>query len=122
MFAPLALAIFMIPIVWPLQSRLQLHMPKLVALPITLFLTAAVCIAFASLAVWAFGRVGHSLIADSARYQAVYQDVVAWLDDHGISVAGLWAEHFNVGWLLQAAQRLTSRIKTTLTFGLIAFT
>lgn len=121
-FAPLALAIFMISIVWPLQSRLQLHMPKLVALAITLFLTIAVCIAFASLAVGAFGRVGHSLIADSARYQALYQDVVARLDDHGVSVAGLWAEHFNVGWLLQAAQRLTSRINTTLTFWLIAFT
>ena len=110
MYAPLALAIFIIPIVWPLQSRLQLHMPKLVALAITLFLTIAVCIAFASLAVWAFGRVGHSLIADSARYQALYHGVVAWLDDHGVSVAGLWAEHFNVGWLLGAAQRLTGRI------------
>jgi len=119
-FAPLALAIFIIPIVWPLQSRLQLHMPKLVALAITLFLT--VCIAFASLAVWAFGRVGHSLIADSARYQAAYHGVVAWLDDHGVSVAGLWAEHFNVGWLLGAAQRLTGRINTTLTFWLIALT
>ena len=95
-FAPLALAIFMIPIVWPLQSRLQLHMPKFVALAITLFLTIAVCIAVASLAVGAFGRVGHSLIVDSARYQALYNDVVAWLDDHGVSVAGLWAEHFNV--------------------------
>jgi predicted PurR-regulated permease PerM len=58
-FAPLALAIFIIAIVWPLQSRLQLHMPKLVALAITLFLTIAVCIAFASLAVWAFSHVGH---------------------------------------------------------------
>ncbi len=121
-FAPLALAIFMIAIVWPLQSRLQLHMPKSVALAITLFLTIAVCIAFASLAVGAFGRVGHSLIADSARYQALYRDVVAWLDDHGVSVAGLWAEHFNVGWLLQVAQRLTGRINTTLTFWLIALT
>ena len=121
-FAPLALAIFIIPIVWPLQSRLQLHMPKVVALAITLFLTIAVCIAFGSLAVWAFGRVGHSLIADSARYQAAYHGVVAWLDDHGVSVAGLWAEHFNVGWLLGVAQRLTGRINTTLTFWLIALT
>jgi predicted PurR-regulated permease PerM len=121
-FAPLALAIFIIPIVWPLQSRLQLHMPKLVALAITLFLTIAVCIAFASLAVWAFGRVGHSLIADSARYQAAYHGVVAWLDDHGVSVAGLLAENFNVEWLLRTAQRLTGRINTTLTFWLIALT
>src|SRR5262249_7049040 len=96
--------------------------PKVVALAITLFLTIAVCIAFASLAVLAFGRVGHSLIADSARYQAAYHGVVAWLDDHGVSVAGLLAENFNVEWLLRTAQRLTGRINTTLTFWLIALT
>jgi predicted PurR-regulated permease PerM len=97
-------------------------MPKLVALAITLFLTVAVCVAFASVAVWAFSHVVHSLFADSARYQALYQRAVAWLDGHGISVAGLWAEHFNVEWLLRAAKQLTGRINTTLTFWLIALT
>lgn len=119
-FAPLVLALFIIAIVWPLQQWLQLHMPKLVALAITIVVTVAVCLAFASLAVWGFGRVGRSLVADSARYQALYNDVVAWLDSHGVSVAGLWAEHFNVGWLLRAAQQITGRINTTLRFWLIA--
>jgi predicted PurR-regulated permease PerM len=119
-FAPLALAIFVIAIVWPLQSRLQLYMPQLVALAITLFLTIAVCLGFASLAAWAFGHVGHSIITDSGRYQALYQRAVAWLDDRGVSVAGLWAEHFNVRWLLRAAQSLIGRLNTTLTFWLIA--
>ena len=121
-FAPLILAIFIIAIVWPLQSRLQSRVPKLLALAVTLVITVAVCLAFASLAVWAFSRVGHSLITNSARYQALYHSVVGWLDDHGISVAGLWAEHFNVGWLLRAVQRLTGRINTTLTFWLVALT
>jgi AI-2 transport protein TqsA len=119
-FAPLVLALFIIAIVWPLQQWLQLHMPKLVALAITIVVTVAVCLAFASLAVWGFGRVGRSLVAGSARYQALYNDVVAWLDSHGVSVAGLWAEHFNVGWLLRAAQQITGRINTTLRFWLIA--
>ena len=48
--------------------------------------------------------------------------LVTWLDRHGISVAGLWAEHFNVGWLLRQAQRLTGRINSTLTFWLITLT
>jgi predicted PurR-regulated permease PerM len=43
-FAPLVLAIFIIAIVWPLQSRLQLRVPKLLALAITLIITVAVCI------------------------------------------------------------------------------
>jgi AI-2 transport protein TqsA len=41
--APLALAIFIIAIVWPLQQRLQAWMPKLLALAITIVLTVAVC-------------------------------------------------------------------------------
>jgi len=119
-FAPLAIALFAIGIVWPLQQWLQARMPKLVALAITLIVTIAVCLAFASLAAWGFGRVGRSLVADAPRYQAFYESVVKWLDDHGISVMGVWAEHFNVGWLLRAAQRVAGRINVTLRFWLIA--
>jgi predicted PurR-regulated permease PerM len=72
------------------------------------------------MAVWGFGRVTHSLVADAARYQALYDSTVAWLDGHGVSVAGLWAEHFNVGWLLRATRYLAGRVNTTLSFWLIA--
>jgi AI-2 transport protein TqsA len=119
-FAPLVLALFIIAVVWPLQQWLQAPLPKLLALALTIIVTVAVCLAFASLAVWGFGRVGRSLVADSARYQALYNDVVTWLDSHGVSVAGLWAEHFNVGWLLRATQQITGRISTTLRFWIIA--
>jgi AI-2 transport protein TqsA len=118
-FAPLALAFFIIAIVWPLQRRLQARMPKLLALAITMIVTVAVCLAFASLAVWGFGRVGHSLVADAARYQALYDSMVTWLDGHGVSIAGLWAEHFNVAWLLRATQYVTARVNTTFSFWLI---
>jgi AI-2 transport protein TqsA len=119
-FAPLALALFIIAIVWPLQHRLQSWMPKLVALAITMVVTVAVCLAFASLAVWGFGRVGRSLATDTARYQALYDNVVTWIEGYGVSVAGLWAEHFNVKWLLRVTQLVTGRVNTTLSFWLIA--
>jgi predicted PurR-regulated permease PerM len=114
------LAIFIVAIVWPLQQRLQARMPKLLALAITIVVTVAVCLAFASLAVWGFGRVGRSLVADAARYQALYATIVTWLDGHGVSVAGLWAEHFNVGWLLRVTQYIAGRLNTTLSFWLVA--
>jgi predicted PurR-regulated permease PerM len=118
-FAPLTLAIFIVALVWPLQRSLQARMPSLIALAITMTVTVAVMLAFASLVVWGFGRVGRSLIADSSRYQAIYDSLVAWLDGHGVSVAGLWAEHFNVGWMLRSAQQITGRVNTTLSFWLI---
>ena len=119
-FAPLALALFIIAIMWPLQSWLQARMPGLIALALTMTVTVAACLAFASLVAWGFGRVGHSILADSARYQALYDEAIAWLEGHGISVAGLWSEHFNVGWLLRWASQITGRVNTTLTFWLIA--
>ena len=118
-FEPLALAFFIIAIVWPLQHWLQVQIPKLLALGVTIIVTVSVCLAFASLVVWGFGRVSRSLVTDVARYQALYDSVVAWLDDHGVSVAGLWAEHFNVGWLLRVSQLVTGHLNTTLAFWLI---
>jgi predicted PurR-regulated permease PerM len=112
--------LFIIALVWPLQSRLQRRLLKLPALAITLLITLAVALGFASLAVWGFGRVGQSVLADAARYETIYTRALAWLDSHGIDIAGLWAEHFNVGWIVRTAQYLTGRVNTTLTFWLIA--
>jgi len=118
-FAPLTLALFIIALVWPMQYWLQARMPALIALMITMVATVAVMLGLASLVVWGFGRVGRSLIADSSRYQAIYDAVVGWLDGHGISVAGLWAQHFNVDWMLRSAQQISGRVNTTLSFWLI---
>ena len=118
-FEPLALAFFIIAVVWPLQHWLQLRIPKLLALLVTITVTVSVCLGFASLVVWGFGRVSRSFVTNVASYQALYDNVVAWLDDHGVSVAGLWSEHFNVGWLLRVSQLVTGRVNTTLAFWLI---
>src|SRR5262249_9595557 len=120
-FAPLALALFTIALVWPIQFRLQSYMPKLLALAITLIITIGIGFGFASLAGWGFSRVVRSLLMDAAHYQEMYESFVNWLDGHGVSVAGLWAEHFNVGWLVRMTQLVTGRVNTTLSFWLIAF-
>ena len=118
-FAPLTLALFIIALVWPFQCWLQARAPALLALAVTMTLTILTMLVFASLVVWGFSRVGRSLIADSSRYQAIYDATVAWLDSHGVSVAGLWAEHFNVSWMLRGAQQITGRVNTTLSFWII---
>ena len=121
-FAPLVLALFIIAIAWPLQRWLQSYLPTLIALAITLIAIVAVGLGFASLVVWGFGHVGRAMVSDAGRYQTLYDNLVTWLDGHGVSVAGLWAEHFNVGWLLRKAQRVTGRINSMLAFWLITLT
>src|SRR5215472_17820065 len=109
-FAPIAFALFIIAIVWPLQSFLQSYMPKLLALAIVIIIIVVVFLAFASLVVWGFSRVARWVVSDAARYQVLYDRVAVWLEGHGIAVASLWAEHFNVAWLFRALQGITARI------------
>ena len=119
-FAPVAAALFIIAIAWPLQHRLQAHMPKLAALAIVIVAIAVVLVAFTTTVAWSLGRVGRWLVTDIERYQQLYEQAVAWLYSHGIAVAALWAEHFNVRWLVRAAQEIAGRINTTIGFWLVA--
>ena len=121
-FAPVVLAVFIIGITWPLQRWLQSRVPKLIALAISVIVIVVGGLAFGSLVAWGFGRVGRALMSDAARYQPLYNNLVTWLDSHGMTVAGLWAEHFNVRWVLAKAQYVTGRINSTLVFWLITLT
>jgi predicted PurR-regulated permease PerM len=118
-FAPVTFAIFIIAIVWPLQSALQAKMPKLLALAITLFVTVVVVTVMGSLVAWGFGVVGHWLFENSARLQALYGQTTSWLEGHGIFVTGMLSEYFDVSWLIRAFQQLTGRVHGLATFALV---
>jgi predicted PurR-regulated permease PerM len=118
-FAPLAFAVFIIAIVWPLQARLQDRLPELLALAVSILATVVVVIAFASIIAWSFGRVGRYIVTDATRFQLLYARTTEWLEGHGIVVASLWAEHFNVGWLIRLFQQITARLNGTLSFALV---
>lgn len=117
--APVAAAVFIIAIVWPLQDRLQRHLPQLVALAIVVTATVAVFVVFGSIVTWGFGRIGRSLIADAPRFQMLYDQAASWLEIHGIAVAGLWAEHFDMRWLVRVLQGVSARLNTMISFWLV---
>jgi hypothetical protein len=110
---------FLIAIAWPMQSRLQSYLPELLALAIMILVTVTIFLIFASLVSWGFGRVGRSLVADAARFQLLYEQVTLWLEIHGVAVAGLLFEHFNMRWLIGTIQGVTARLNTTVTFWLV---
>jgi AI-2 transport protein TqsA len=117
--APIAFALFIAAIVWPLQSTLQKTMPPLVALAIVTAAIVLVFLLFGSLIAWSFGRVGRGVITDAAEFQALYDQLTLWLESHGIAVARLWAEHFNASWLIRLVQAATTRVNTALSFWII---
>lgn len=118
-FAPVAFAIFIIAIIWPLQSALSRRLPTLLSLAITISVAAIVVTAFVFLLVWGFGVVGQWLFRNTARFQELYVTVVRWLDGHGIYAADFISEYFDVQWMLRAFQQVTGRLHVTVTFVLV---
>lgn len=119
-FAPIAFALLIIALIWPVQRNLQAMMPRTVALAISFLLVLLVILAFGWLIAWAFGQVARWFIADAARFQQLYDQIRLWLEGHGIVVSVLWSENFGVGWILRTVQTLSSRLNSTFTFWLIA--
>ena len=109
-------------LVWPIQEALQARMPQLLALALTLLVTLAIAFTVGSLVIWAVGRVGRSVMMDAARYQLLYQNTADWLDGQGISVAGMWAEHFDTRWMIATARYFGGRVQTTMVFWVIVVT
>ncbi|MFT3730487.1 MAG: AI-2E family transporter [Hyphomicrobium sp.] len=120
-FAPLAFALFIIAVTWPLQNFLQNRMPRLIALALTTTAIVVVISTFALLLAWAAGRVGRFVVSDVARLQALYGSMAAWLQSHGIEIAGIWSSYFNVDQLLRLAQEVTSRLNTAISFLIVVF-
>jgi len=118
-FAPLAFALFIIALVWPLQRRLQSAMPKLLALAVTMAATLLFVIFFSSLVVWALGRVLRFVTSDASQLQATYGALIQWFEDHGIAVAELWANYFTSARLLQIAQDVAGRLNSIASFSIV---
>lgn len=118
-FVPLAFALFIIAIAWPLQKELQARLPKLLALAISILATIMFIVVFTSTIGWGFGRVARYIVNDASQFQLLYSRTAMWLEEHGIVIAGLWAEHFNVGWLIRLFQQITARVNSTLSFSLV---
>ncbi len=118
-FAPLMFALLIIALVWPLHGKLQVRIPKLLALLVTMIVAIVTFGAFAFLITWAFSHIGRYAVAEAGQFQLLYTDLTDWLAGHGIEVDSLWTEHFNVGWLLSAAQRITTTLNGMLSFSLV---
>lgn len=120
-FGPLAFSLFVIALVWPLQIALQRYLPKLLALFITLMLTAIVIVTVGSAIVWGFTRVGQWLIANTARLEAAYLGWGDWLEGHGIAIAGPITEKFDVTWFVGFLRATAQRLQSSAGFAGLVF-
>jgi AI-2 transport protein TqsA len=120
-FAPLAFALFILAIVWPLQKALEKRMPKGLALFVTLSVTVVVVLIFASMIAWALSAIGDWLLNNVQHFQALYVQATDWLEGHGIFVAGILAERFDVLWLIRLFQEIARRLNRLAGFAILVF-
>ena len=118
---PVAFAIFIIALVWPLQRRLKSRLPQLVAV----LITAAVAL-FAIgigcwLIVWSFGRIAQWIITNSARLQGLYKHVADLLEQRGLYAAELIAEQFNMSWILGVVRGVGGSLQGIVSFSVVIF-
>src|SRR5262249_33724218 len=118
---PMAFALFIIALVWPLQRRLQAILPDAVAM----LLTASVALLAISVAGWlmgwGFGGIAHWIIANAARLQGLYTNTTGMLEQRGVYAVELFASQVSVSWLLQLLRSVGASLRGVLTFGIITF-
>jgi predicted PurR-regulated permease PerM len=117
--APVVFALFVIAIVWPLQVALDRVLPAGIALLLTVVAALVVLGGLGWILTWGFGQVGQWLVANSARFQALYLDAAGWLEERGLYAAGLLAERFDAAWLLRLFREVSTRLHGLASFLLV---
>ena len=119
--APVTFSLFVIAIVWPLQSALQARIPKLLALAVTIIVTLTVLLVLIFLVVWGFGLVVRWLVGNTDRLQALYFQATEWLDSHGVSITSLVADSYSPSVIIGAIREIGGRGYRLISFVVIAF-
>ncbi|MDX0508985.1 AI-2E family transporter [Sinorhizobium medicae] len=117
--APVACALFIIAVLWPIQSRLEARLHRVFALAIVAALLFGTFVVFMSVVTLSFGRIGRSLAMDAGQFQLLYNRLAEWLGGHGIALAGFWADNLDSRLLLRALQGISARLNTMVSFWLV---
>jgi len=120
-FEPVAFAIFLVALVWPLQRLLMRHLPAGLALIITMLGTLAVLALFAFGAAWSVGQLGGWLVANFGRVQTLYVDATGWLEAQGLLVDGVTSNRLAPSTVISVLQTIALRLSDTTGFIMLAF-
>jgi predicted PurR-regulated permease PerM len=112
---PVAFAVFIIALVWPLQRRLNAMLPQVIAALITATVALLAIGGGGWLVVWGFGGIAQWVIANAARLQGLYMHAADLLEQRGLYAAELFAEQVNVSWLVQVLRAIGGSLQDVLT-------
>jgi len=99
-FEPLAFALFIIALAAPMMSALQRHIGKGLALIATVAVVVAVILVFFAIVFWGVGQVAGWVIANVGRFEIVYREFMANIDELGFPLDVLLPASLEPRWLL----------------------
>lgn len=118
---PVAFALFIIALVWPLQRRLKTRLPALVAVLVTAAVALLAIAIGCWLIVWGFGRIAQWVIANAAQLQGLYTHLADRLEERGLYAAELVAQQFNMSWIVGVLRGIGAGLQGIVTFALVTF-
>jgi len=122
LLAPVAFALLVIAVVWPLQCLLiRARLPKMAAVLLTLVVTLLVVGGVSYLVVWGFGHVGQWTFQNAARFQALYGRLGDWLEQHGFVLGSVITDNFDMRWIIRVFQDISGRLQGLMSFLVLTF-
>jgi AI-2 transport protein TqsA len=118
---PVAFALFVIALVWPLQRRLKRRLPVLVAVLITAAVALLAIGVGCWLIVWGFGQIAQWVIANATRLQGLYLHAADRLEQRGLYAAELFAQQFNMAWIVGVLRGIGGGLQGIVSFALVTF-
>ena len=116
---PVAFALFIIALIWPLQRRLQAIIPQVIAVLVSAAVALLAVSAGGYLVVWSFGGIAQWIIANAGRLQSLYMHAAELLEERGLYAAELFAEQVNVLWLVQVLRAIGGSLQGVLSFSIV---
>ncbi|MBY6242093.1 AI-2E family transporter [Methylosinus sp. Sm6] len=118
---PIVFAIFIIALMFPLQTALEMRLPRWAALLVTVACALAVAITLSSLIVWGGGELVDWFAQNLERVKTSFEASTKWLEAHDVFVGALITEHANAGWMLGVVREAATRFNVLAGFALVVF-
>jgi predicted PurR-regulated permease PerM len=120
-FEPLVFALFIIALTAPFMLRLKPLIGKGLAMIVTVLLTLAVLVIFFSIVGWGISQVVQWVLANLARFDAVYRQAEAWLADQNMPMELFLPGSFDPRWIIGPVTALVGQVRLISGFALLMF-
>jgi AI-2 transport protein TqsA len=113
---PMAFALFLMALVWPVQTMIAARLPRGIAIVASVLLVLAAAAPIILLVGYGIGVITDGLAQYGPRIQETYRSLGLWLEGQGIALGPAIADQLSPGWILQVIQGAAARLNAAAGF------